>query len=153
MNNKTKTLATLIAAAAAAAAVILIGGYLWVNNSGEADKQAAIDTFNAFTEAMLELDIPKAQSMARGEAHAELVLLAQILDNSDNVEVSGQEKPSIDEFKFIYADGELRVAADGGDIPTVLRKTDGKWYVEEMPAIFSETIVPELLGIIEKLSK
>ena len=78
MNNKTKTLATLIAAAAAAAAVILIGGYLWVNNSGEADKQAAIDTFNSFSEAMSAFDFEKAQSMARGQAHADSRLACAI---------------------------------------------------------------------------
>ena len=145
--NKTTTLI----AAAAAAAAILIGGYLWINNDEEADKQAAIDTFNAFTEALMELDIPKAQSMARGEAHAELDRIAQLLDNSVKITATPPEKPPINEF--VYKRGELRVLSDGGENLTVLRKTDGKWYVEEMPSTLSKTIIPEILKMLEKLSK
>ena len=144
--NKTTTLI----AAAAAAAAILIGGYLWINNDEKADKQAAIDTFNAFTEALMELDIPKAQSMARGEAHAELVLLAQLLNMSVNIKVKPSGKPQVDEF--VYKDGELRAVSDGGKNLTVLRKTDGKWYVEELPSTLSKTIIPGVLKI-EKISK
>ncbi|MDE0022622.1 MAG: hypothetical protein OXT69_14730 [Candidatus Poribacteria bacterium] len=137
-----------IIAAAAVAVGILIGGYLWINNAQKADKQAAIDTFNAFSEAMLELDIPKAQSMARGEAHASLLLLAQLLDKSVNIKVEPSEKPPVHEF--IYADGELRVLSDGGENLTVLRKTDGKWYVEDLPSTISKTMIPEILELISK---
>ena len=137
-----------IIAAAAVAVGILIGGYLWINNAQKADKQAAIDTFNAFSEAMLELDIPKAQSMARGEAHASLLLLAQLLDKSVNIKVKPSEKPPANEF--IYADGELRVLSDSGKNLTVLRKTDGEWYVEELPSTISKTMIPEILELISK---
>ena len=106
------------------------------NAAEEADKQAAIDVYNAFSEAMKTFDIAKAQSMARGQAHAVLSLLAQLLDKSDDITVKPPEKPPVNEF--VYADGELRVIADSG-MPTVLRKTDGEWYVESIPAFVSSS--------------
>ena len=102
----------------------------------KADKQAAIDVYNSFSEAMKTFDIAKAQSMARGQAHAVLSLLAQLLDKSDDITVKPPEKPPVNEF--VYADGELRVIADGG-MPTVLRKTDGEWHVESIPAFVSSS--------------
>ena len=101
-----------------------------------ADKQAAIDTFNAFNEAMKTFDIAKAQSMARGQAHTLLGLIGQAMVESDNITVKSSEKPPVNEF--VYADGELRVIADGG-MPTVLRKTDGEWHVESIPAFVSSS--------------
>ena len=107
----------------------------------EADKQAAIDTFNAFSEAMKTFDFETAQSMARGQAHATLGLLAQLIGQSDNITIQPPKKPPVNEF--VYANGELRVignsASDAIPIPTVLRKTDGKWYVEEIPALVSSS--------------
>ena len=130
MNKTTK----IIIAGAAAAIGMLIAGYIWVNNVQEANKQAAIDTFNAFSDAMLDLDIPKAQSMARGKAHAALGIFAQFVDMTNpDITVESPEKPPVNEF--IYADGELRVASDGGEISVILRKTDGEWYVESIPSL------------------
>ena len=107
----------------------------------EADKQAAMDTFNAFSEAMKTFDFEKAQSMARGQAHAALGLLAQLIGQSESITVQPPEKPPVN--KFVYANGELRVIgnsdSDAIPIPTVLRKTDGKWYVEEIPALVSSS--------------
>ncbi len=103
----------------------------------EADKQAAIDTFNAFQDAMSTFDLETALSMARGEAYESLSLFAQLIDQADNLKVQPPEEPPVN--KFIYADGELRVVSggDGGNglglTPTILRKTGDKWYVESMP--------------------
>ena len=102
----------------------------------KADKQAAIDVYNSFSEAMKTFDIAKAQSMARGQAHAVLSLLAQLLDKSGDITVKPPEKPPVNEF--VYADSELRVISDGG-MPTVLRKTDGEWHVESIPAFVSSS--------------
>ena len=115
-----------------------------------ADKQAAIDTFNAFNEAMKTFDIAKAQSMARGQAHTLLGLIGQAMVESDNITVKSSEKPPVNEF--VYADGELRVTANGG-MPTVLRKTDGEWYVEEIPAMVSgsKTITDEQGNVLDHI--
>ena len=114
----------------------------------EADKQAAIDVYNSFSEAMKTFDIAKAQSMARGQAHAVLSLLAQLLDKSDDITVKPPEKPPVNEF--VYADGELRVIADGG-MPTVLRKTEGEWHVESIPAFVSssKTVTDEQGNVLD----
>ena len=130
MNKTTK----IIIAGAAAAIGMLIAGYIWVNN----DRQAAVDTFNAFSGAMMEMDLPKAQSMASGEAHAALGMLAEILDSDDPIlTIEWSKNPP--NYEFVHADGELRVTDHNmrsvdnrGGIPTILRKTDGKWYVEEV---------------------
>ncbi|MDE0022623.1 MAG: sigma-70 family RNA polymerase sigma factor [Candidatus Poribacteria bacterium] len=116
----------------------------------EADKQAAIAAFKAFQNAMRALDLEKAQSMARGEAYDSLGLFAQLLDQADNLEVHPPENPPVDEF--VYADGELRVSVDGG-LPTVLRKTDGEWYVESMPAAISssKTVKDEHGNVLEHI--
>ena len=102
----------------------------------EAEKQAAIDTFNAFSEALTTFDFETAQSMARGEAYETLGLFAQLFDQADNLEIHPPEKPPVN--KFVYEDGELRVTTDGG-LPTILRKTGDKWYVESMPAGISSS--------------
>ena len=125
MNKTTK----IIIAGAAAAIGMLIAGYIWVNN----DRQAAVDTFNAFSGAMMEMDIPKAQSMARGEAHAALGMLAQVLESGDLSLV--KIKPLGN--RFVFADGELRFTNEWDDESTVLRKTDGEWYVEKIFAAIS----------------
>lgn len=131
MNKTTK----IIVAGAAAAIGMLIAGYIWVNN----DRQAAVDTFNAFSEAMLELDMLKAQSMARGEAHAALGMLAEILDSDDPIlTIEWSKNPP--NYEFVHADGELRavnhnIGVDVGNPTTILRKTDGKWYVEEIAVL------------------
>ena len=136
MNKTTK----IIIAGAAAAIGMLIAGYLWVNN----DKQAAVNTFNAFSDAMLEMDIPKAQGMARGEAHAALGMLAQVLESDDPIlTIEWSKNPP--NYEFVHADGELRVTdrnmrdvgstGSNGGFPTILRKTDGKWYVEEIAVL------------------
>ncbi len=116
----------------------------------EADKQAAIAAFKAFQDAMRALDLEKAQSMARGEAYDSLGLFAQLLDQADNLEVHPPENPPVDEF--VYADGELRVSVDG-DLPTVLRKTGGEWYVESMPAAISssKTVKDEHGNVLEHI--
>ena len=114
----------------------------------KADKQAAIDVYNSFSEAMKTFDIAKAQSMARGQAHAVLSLLAQLLDKSGDITVKPPEKPPVNEF--VYADSELRVISDGG-MPTVLRKTDGEWHVESIPAFVSssKTVKDEQGNVLE----
>ncbi len=100
----------------------------------EADKQAALDTYKAFQDAMLALDIEKAQSMARGEAYETLSLFAQLLAQADNFMLKSPDTALVS--RVVYADSEMRVTTDSG-LPTVLRKTDGKWYVESMPAFVS----------------
>ncbi len=116
----------------------------------EAEKQAAIDSFNTFQDAMTAFDFEAALSMARGEAHETLSLFAQLLDQADNFTVIPPEKPPVNQF--IYADGELRVVSDGGlGLPTILRKTDGQWYVESMPAGIStsKTIKDEYGNVLD----
>ncbi|MDE0022621.1 MAG: sigma-70 family RNA polymerase sigma factor [Candidatus Poribacteria bacterium] len=116
----------------------------------EAEKQAAIDTFNAFSEALTTFDFETAQSMARGEAYETLGLFAQLFDQAENLEIHPPEKPPVN--KFVYADGELRVTTDGG-LPTILRKTGDKWYVESMPAGISssQTIKDEHGNVLDHI--
>ena len=105
----------------------------------EADKQAAIAVFKAFEEAVLALDIEKALSMARGQAHAVLGSLAQALAEKGDSNMTSRPPDQPLDYKYVYADGELRVTSNGdrGDVPLILRKTDGKWYVESIPAFVS----------------
>ena len=105
----------------------------------EADKQAAIAVFKAFENAMLTLDIEKALSMARGQAHAVLGSLALALAEKGDSNMTSRSPDQPLDYKYVYADGELRVTSNGdrGDAPLILRKTDGKWYVESVPAFVS----------------
>ncbi len=121
----------------------------------EADKQAAIAVFKAFEAAMLTLDIEKAQSMARGQAHAVLGSLAQTLADKGDSNVTSRPPEQQLDYKFVYADGEMRVTSNGdhGDVPLILRKTDGKWYVESIPAFVSasKTIRDEQGNVLEHI--
>ncbi len=119
----------------------------------EADKQAAIAAFIAFEDAMMALDIEKALSMARGQAHAVLDTLAQTLATRGDANITTPPPEQRLGHKFVYADGELRATSNGDnvDVPVILRKTDGKWYVESIPAFVSvsKTIRDEQGNVLE----